>query len=166
MDSMPPRGGHVADADPPPAPPGDDAITGAAAPVGGGAVVMQIGEVAERTGLSLRTIRWYGEMDVAPPSARTKGGFRLYTESDIDRFLMIKRMKPLEFTLDEMKDLLAAVDGLADTDAARSHEASERLAMYEELIATRIDKLRETLQTAESFAAELAEARQVRRPRR
>ena len=44
---------------------------------------MQIGEVAERTNLSLRTIRYYEEVDLVPPSARTPGGFRLYTEADV-----------------------------------------------------------------------------------
>ncbi len=56
---------------------------------------MQIGEVAERTGLSLRTIRYYGEVGLVVPSARSKGGFRLYTESDVARLLLIKQMKPL-----------------------------------------------------------------------
>ena len=46
---------------------------------------MQIGEVAERTGLSLRTIRYYEEVGLAVPSARSQGGFRLYTEPDVGR---------------------------------------------------------------------------------
>ena len=44
---------------------------------------MQIGEVAERVKLSLRTIRHYEEVGLVPPSARSKGGFRLYTEADV-----------------------------------------------------------------------------------
>jgi DNA-binding transcriptional MerR regulator len=59
---------------------------------------MQIGEVAERTALSLRTIRYYEEVGLVPPSARTQGGFRLYTEADVERLLLVKRMKPLEFS--------------------------------------------------------------------
>ena len=43
----------------------------------------QIGEVAERTGLSLRTIRYYEEVGLLSPSGRTAGGFRLYADSDV-----------------------------------------------------------------------------------
>jgi DNA-binding transcriptional MerR regulator len=45
--------------------------------------MMQIGEAAERVGLSLRTIRHWDEVGLVVPSARSNGGFRLYTEADI-----------------------------------------------------------------------------------
>lgn len=69
---------------------------------------MQIGQVAARTELSIRTIRHYDEVGLVTPSARSSGGFRLYTEADVERLLVIRRMKPLDFTLIEMKDLLDA----------------------------------------------------------
>lgn len=74
---------------------------------------MQIGEVAERTGLSLRTIRYYEEIDLVVPSARSQGGFRLYTDGDVERLLLAKRMKPLEFSLDEVRGLFEVLDELA-----------------------------------------------------
>lgn len=74
---------------------------------------MHIGSVAERTGLSLRTLRHWDEVGLVIPSARTDGGFRLYTESDIERILLVRRMKPLGFTLDEMAELLDVADQLA-----------------------------------------------------
>lgn len=55
---------------------------------------MQIGEVAARTELSLRTIRHYEETGLVIPSARSQGGFRLYTETDVARLMVIRRMKP------------------------------------------------------------------------
>jgi len=67
---------------------------------------MQIGEVAECTSLSLQTIRYYEEIGLVSPSAHTQGGFRLYTEADVERLRLVKRMKPLEFSMDEMRDLL------------------------------------------------------------
>jgi MerR family transcriptional regulator, copper efflux regulator len=73
----------------------------------------QIGEVAEAVGLSLRTIRYYEEVGVVPPSGRTAGGFRLYTDGDIERLLLVKQMKPLDFSLEEMRDLLQTRDRLA-----------------------------------------------------
>lgn len=117
---------------------------------------MQIGEVAERTKLSLRTIRHYEEVGLVQPSARSKGGFRLYTESDVQRLLLIRRMKPLDFTLEEMADLL----GLLDSLAAENHLADraallERLTMYHEAAGQRINALREQLDTAVNFADQL-----------
>ncbi len=76
--------------------------------------LLQIGEVAERTGLSLRTIRYYEEMDLVVPDTRTDGGFRLYTEDHLHRLALIRRMKPLGFTRREMRELLEARDRLDD----------------------------------------------------
>lgn len=73
---------------------------------------LQIGEVALRTELSVRTVRHYHEIGLVEPSARSVGGFRLYTESDVQRLLVIRRMKPLGFTLAEMKQLLEVLDVL------------------------------------------------------
>jgi MerR family copper efflux transcriptional regulator len=72
-----------------------------------------IGAVAERTGLSLRTLRHWDEVGLVTPSGRSDGGFRLYTETDVERILLVRRMKPLGFSLDEMAELLDVADRLA-----------------------------------------------------
>ena len=74
---------------------------------------MHIGELADRTGLSLRTLRHYDEIGLLKASGRSEGGFRLYTASDLSRLMLIRRMKPLGFTLEEMAELLLLIDGLA-----------------------------------------------------
>ena len=79
---------------------------------GSAASQLQIGAVAERTGLSIRTLRHYDEVGLVTPSARTPGGFRLYTADDVARLTTIRRMKPLGFTLEEMRTLLASLDAL------------------------------------------------------
>lgn len=50
---------------------------------------MKIGEVAERTGLSIRSLRHYDEVGVVSPSGKTPGGFRLYSERDVERILLV-----------------------------------------------------------------------------
>ncbi|NYD40049.1 MerR family transcriptional regulator [Nocardioides panaciterrulae] len=117
---------------------------------------MQIGEVANRTGLSLRTIRYYEEMGLVVPSARTTGGFRLYTESDVARLMVIKRMKPLEFSLEEMSELLGTLDALErqDPEADRSVLLA-RLSLFHEAALARVDAIRAQLAVAEGFAEEL-----------
>ncbi|MFM9371385.1 MerR family transcriptional regulator [Streptomyces sp. Da 82-17] len=120
---------------------------------------MQIGEVAERTGLSLRTIRHYEEVGLVIPSARSKGGFRLYTATDVDRLMVIRRMKPLDFSLEEMRDLLEVTDRLGATDDPPADEElkllRERLDAYREEADARCEKLRSRLAMAEEFAATL-----------
>jgi DNA-binding transcriptional MerR regulator len=119
---------------------------------------MQIGEVAERTELSLRTIRHYEETGLVVPSARSQGGFRLYTESDVARLMVVRRMKPLGFALDEMRDLLEATDRLDagdQTDPAERRALLERVEEYERAAARKIEDLRVQLARAEDFAATL-----------
>ena len=118
---------------------------------------MQIGEVAEQTGLSLRTIRYYEEVGLVTPSARTTGGFRLYSETDVARLRLVRRMKPLEFSLEEMKDVLSVLDGLEadDTQGVEHHQLVGRLEMYREVTAARVTALKEQLDVAESFASDL-----------
>ncbi|WP_432251016.1 MerR family transcriptional regulator [Streptomyces sanyensis] len=119
---------------------------------------MQIGEVAARTGLSLRTIRHYEDATLVVPSARSQGGFRLYTETDVARLMVIRRMKPLGFTLDQMRDLLDATDRL---DAAGGPAPDEHAALlarvrgYEQAAAEQVDRLRVQLSRAEEFAGDL-----------
>jgi DNA-binding transcriptional MerR regulator len=113
----------------------------------------QIGEVAERTGLSLRTIRYYEEVGLVVPSARSQGGFRLYTEPDVDRLELIKRMKPLGFQLEEMRDLLAILD--PHPGDPRPDDSTARLAEFSATAEQACDQLRAKLRTAEEFAATL-----------
>jgi DNA-binding transcriptional MerR regulator len=119
---------------------------------------MQIGEVAARTELSLRTIRHYEETGLVVPSARSQGGFRLYTENDVARLMVIRRMKPLGFTLDQMRDLLDATDRLdtaEELDGDEREALLERLRAYERTAAEQVEKLRAQLSRAEDFAATL-----------
>ena len=98
--------------------------------------LVQIGVLAERVGLSLRTVRYYEEIGLLEPAARTTGGFRLYAPEQEDRLRLRKTMKPLGFTLDEMRSLLTMID-----DAARARSGSRRAAV----LLQRIDELRQEI---------------------
>ena len=115
----------------------------------------QIGEVAEAVGLSLRTIRYYGEEGLVVPS-RTAGGFRLYTDADIERFRLIMQMKPLDFSLDEMRELLTIRERMdAGVGDEERRQLLERLAMYAAAGEQRCERLREQLGIAEAFTGDL-----------
>jgi DNA-binding transcriptional MerR regulator len=109
----------------------------------------QIGSVANAVGLSLRTIRHYEEVGVVVPSGRSAGGFRLYTDRDIDRLRLVKKMKPLDFTLEEVGDILHLLDALGgEPDDETRASLGARLDMYAALAAERCERRREQLAAA------------------
>ena len=115
-------------------------------------MTMHIGELAERTGLSLRTIRHYDDVGLLPATARTDGGFRLYAETDYDRLMVVKAMKPLGFSLEEMAEilmLLSPSDG--ESAAGSATEITERLASYREQASYQREKMARNLAQADGF---------------
>ncbi|WP_324643667.1 MerR family transcriptional regulator [Pseudarthrobacter sp. LT1] len=115
---------------------------------------MHIGELADRSQISLRTIRHYDEVGLLKPSGRTDGGFRLYTERDFTRLLLIRRMKPLGFTLEAMAGLLKVIDALEA--AAPGEDVTDirtELNGFIEEAARRRAKLEEQLGMADEFLA-------------
>jgi DNA-binding transcriptional MerR regulator len=124
--------------------------------------MMQIGELAERAEMSLRTIRHYDEVGLLTPTGRTEGGFRLYTEADFQRLMVIRRMKPLGFTLDEMAELLRVVadlaagaegqaEGGAEGSAAPVADTRARLDAFIEQTVERRARLERQLAMADEF---------------
>lgn len=123
----------------------------------GGEASLQIGEVAERVGLSLRTVRYYEEVGLIEPSDRTAGGFRLYTDDDVARLELIKQVKPLGFTLDELRALLEVRRRLRfeELSSDEREEALGELVRYLEDAKDKAELLRANLEAAESFVTKL-----------
>src|SRR5664279_974370 len=113
---------------------------------------MHIGELADRSQMSLRTIRHYDEVGLLKPSGRTEGGFRLYTERDFMRLMLIRRMKPLGFPLEEMSELLRVIDTLEAVDKGEG-SATVRGALdgFIEQATARRAKLEEQIGMADEF---------------
>ncbi|WP_432561691.1 MerR family transcriptional regulator [Kineococcus sp. SYSU DK003] len=110
--------------------------------------LMQIGEVAERVQLSHRTVRHYDDEGLLTPT-RSAGNFRLYTETDVQRLLLIRQMKPLGFSLDDMRHLIEVLDHLstAPGDAERKQE----LRTFITVAQARRDRLAQQVRTADSW---------------
>lgn len=116
----------------------------------------QIGEVAELVGLSLRTVRYYEEVGLLSAPARTEGGFRLYGGEHVDQLLLIKQMKPLGFSIEEMRALLDARKTLKGRASARKRtEARADLEGFAELAGERCRDLRKQLRSAERFSRQI-----------
>ncbi|MFD1719950.1 MerR family transcriptional regulator [Amnibacterium endophyticum] len=114
----------------------------------------RIGDVVVRTGLSHRTVRHYDELGLVRPAGRSEGGFRLYTARDVERLLLIARMKPLGYSLDEMADLLDLVDRLEHPDD--TGPLQERVAAFVAEAQDRRARLAERLAMADEFLGRLA----------
>lgn len=71
----------------------------------------QIKDVAERTGFSATTLRYYEEIGLLPPSMRSPAGYRQYDDETLDRLAFIARAKQLGCSLDEIADLTLAWEG-------------------------------------------------------
>jgi DNA-binding transcriptional MerR regulator len=70
---------------------------------------LQIGEAAERSGVTQRTLRFYEEKGLLKPPTRMDGGFRLYSDEDIKRVEQIRGLRQLlGFTLAEIKEMVEA----------------------------------------------------------
>jgi MerR family transcriptional regulator, repressor of the yfmOP operon len=97
--------------------------------------LFQIDQVATRTKLTKRTLRYYEEIGLLESPTRTEGGYRLYSEADIHRVESIKRLKHLlGFSLAEIRDLVRADEERARVRDAwrREDDPSARLQHLEE----------------------------------
>lgn len=70
----------------------------------------RIGELARRTGLNPKTIRYYEEIGLLPPPARTGSGYRAYSEETAARLDFIRAAKDFGLTLGEIREILAVRD--------------------------------------------------------
>jgi MerR family transcriptional regulator, repressor of the yfmOP operon len=92
---------------------------------------LQIGEVAERTGVTQRTLRFYEEKGLLKPPTRMEGGFRLYSEEDVRRVEQIKQLQSLlGISLADIKAMVEADEVKLQIKAIyrKDAEISERRA--------------------------------------
>jgi len=130
---------------------------------GAGGDLFQIGELAQAVGLSLATIRHYDELGIVVPSARSAGGFRLYTRADIERFIFIKKFKPLGFPLEAVQELITLLDAVRDGTADRANHA--RLEQFATQAEEKCVSLRDQLADAELIAANIRARLRAGKPR-
>jgi DNA-binding transcriptional MerR regulator len=71
---------------------------------------LKVGELAKRTGLTVRTLHHYDEIELVRPSLRTESGHRLYTAADVTRLQQVLSLRQLGFALEEIRACLARAD--------------------------------------------------------
>ncbi len=113
--------------------------------------LMQIGDLARRAGISLRTVRYYEERGLIEPKARSKGGFRLYEEDDLRKLHLIRSLQLLDMPLADVKRFFEertrgrtaaeVAPGLQDVLRAQLAEVERRIAAFEAARSSVLDTL-------------------------
>lgn len=89
---------------------------------------LTIGELARRTDTKVVTIRYYESIGILPRVSRSRGNYRVYRQTHLERLTFVRRARALGFTLEQIRDLLGMAeekgrDCCAVDEIARSHLA-------------------------------------------
>lgn len=71
---------------------------------------MSIGVIAQQTGCTVPTIRYYEEIGLLPAGPRTEGGRRVYGQSAVRRLTFIRRCRDFGFSIEQVRELVSLVD--------------------------------------------------------
>ena len=113
------------------------------------ATTYRIKEIADRSGFSAPTLRYYEEIGLLPAAARTPSGYRTYDDSTLARLAFIARAKQLGCTLEEINDLTTAWEG------GRCGPIQDRLRA---LVSQKLTAAREQIVTLMALSADLQRA--------
>jgi len=127
--------------------------------------MIRIGEVAERVGVTPRTIRYYEEIGLLPGGSRIKGAHRLYDDNDVERLAELTRLRDLlNLSLDELRELVEAEEARAVLRQRMKQTSSdeERVEIIETAlpyIDRQLDLVRRQKRELEKLESELVEKR-------
>ena len=93
------------------------------------AQLLTIGEVARRSGFTIKALRFYERRGLLPPASRRPSGYRLYGEADLHRLEFIRQAKALGLTLDAIRPLVVAA-----REAGHSNGRDRLVRMLDERI--------------------------------
>jgi DNA-binding transcriptional MerR regulator len=105
---------------------------------------LSIGETSDVTGLTVDTLRYYERIGLLGPVARNGGGQRRYSSEDISRLRFVRRAQAMDFSLDEIGQLLELRGSTADVRADVRSLTETKLAAIEQRIGA-LTQLRDEL---------------------
>lgn len=112
---------------------------------------MYIGEVADKTGLSIKAIRLYEEKGLIPVPSRV-GRYRVYNESYVDILTLIKEAKALGFTLNQLNAMLVYEQGQVNWQKVQGYlmEHKNRLLEQQAILAAQLSQIDACIQGIDS----------------
>ncbi len=118
---------------------------------------LTVGDTAALIGVSVRTLHYWDEIALVSPSARSRAGYRLYSERDLERLHEVLIYRETGMSLAEVRDLLAAQGlsrGMTDARAGTAYEVAserERLVQQREALLGKVDHLHRMLRAVDSL---------------
>lgn len=109
---------------------------------------MNIGEAAERSGVSAKMIRYYESVELLKPAARRQNGYRDYGEADVSVLQFIRRTRDLGFSMEEVSALLA----LWQDRQRPSREVKKLAELHISDLERRMKEMRAVLRTLRNLA--------------
>ena len=114
----------------------------------------KVGELADATGLTVRTLHHWDEVGLLKPSRRTRSGHRLYGEADVARLQQVTSLRQLGFALEQIRDLLDR-RGMSPREVVALHLARVREQIEQQrTLCARLEKIAQTLDAAETVSAD------------
>jgi DNA-binding transcriptional MerR regulator len=115
---------------------------------------LKVGELARRTGLTVRTLHHYDEIGLVRPSHRTESGHRLYTPADVARLQQVVSLRQLGFSLEEIGDCLSR-DDVSPRRVVELHlERLRQQIALQQRLCQRLEGLAAHFRSAESVSVE------------
>jgi DNA-binding transcriptional MerR regulator len=108
---------------------------GSAVEAGLGAPALKIGQVAQCTGLTVKTIRFYCDQGLIEPVGRSEGGYRLFDQRIVEELELIRTLKTLDVSLPEMRQILAVRRSGRCNCSSVKGSVQSRITMIERRIA-------------------------------
>jgi len=104
---------------------------------------LRIGEVARRTGLSVKTIRFYCDQGLLRPIGRSEGGYRLFNDNNLAELAIIRALRALDVSLDELARILEVRRAGICNCASLKNSISAKMTSIDERILALQDMKRE-----------------------
>lgn len=118
---------------------------------------MTVGQVADRFGITRRTLHHYDEIGLVVPSERSAAGYRLYTDEDLTRLQHVVVYRRLEFALEEIALLLDEPESAADHLRRQRAAVTTRLQELRGLVRAIDNALEQTMTDRSMTDAEMKE---------
>jgi DNA-binding transcriptional MerR regulator len=108
--------------------------------------MVSISELSQQTGVSTQTIRYYERISLLPQPERADNGYRMYDDQDAERLRFVSRARRLDFTLEDIAEILAFRDQNEPPCQYVMHVIGQKITEIEQRI-TDLQRLRNELET-------------------
>ena len=105
---------------------------------------MNIGAVSKAADLPTKTVRYYADIGLVVPSARSENGYRVYDEAEVRKLVFVRRARSFGFSVDECRGLLGLYE-----DHGRSSRDVKKITLQ------RIDEIEQKMKELQSLHKEL-----------